>query len=745
MATIPDALKDADAFKGRLDQLAASPVISLDYTSNPATDDEGGWNATFASDEALVTRKGEWGSTDYRASIDGIYYNLYIGSDGAASGNRVKIDPNGNDYYYDGFSAVTEKVADGEVANLKEEYGLEAALDEYNGILLPYEANYAEGHLDYDIEADAAGYTAYLDFYYEPATGNAISYQADFTFDADVELKEIWCQVELYDLADWDKETHAKKEGATPLSKDVYDLGDIVFGTPAATDPDSPLREDIHDYYVTEITSGALTGQTAYIDGIASYQIGDTPALGEGTTYLPETAVNLDMISLTGASDPTYLAVDEMSYTGGYVFAKSGTVDLYFGDSINPRLYVAEDVVVYPKQPVIPTFNFVDTETANGCQVEDVYDDNWNLLGQTLTIALGDGTDELKIMVGQEGPYDLDGLSYTTSLPGIVEIAFKEDPNSNPMTSGYSSILAEITPLGLGTTDVVIKSGNPSAVYDWEREINLEITVVEGGSSTTGGDWTDVTLGWSDSIFGGIGLPQLPEPAFEYAEATFEGTYNGDVDHGTLTVHADADSLDLYATALEGVGWQYMASTADGIWIYMYYLADFDISVFAYPYYDTAAGTLVVYFSTDQTGADAPSLLGAWKEVTDAWNASYFGLQGLAAPSRPEFAYGEASYVPTIKTDEAAPDSGTLTIVTEETNLASYGLALTMAGYMMQGSTEAGVDFYVYFDEVSELTVVAYLYYDAVQGAIVVYYTTDMSMADAPVPPTAGNPLWESF
>ena len=422
--------------------------------------------------------------------------------------------------------------------------------------------------------ADADGYSVTVAAYYEAPEDSyyqCYSYTGIFNFvdgEADEEgnptydLTDVIATTISCEVASWDYEKHAVATGGTSYTGTVM-ASDIVYGEIPAADPEAPLLEDLDSYYVSGIEgTPVLEGQSGYDDlGAAVFQVGDTPTLSYDTVFSPTTALNGRSIELTGASDPEALAAPADSWSG-YTFAKAGTFDLYFGDVIEPRLIVVEDVVVQDRGATIPLFPMMNQfagATANGATVTSTTDWSTMETSASVTLPLGPDTAYLRINpeTGSEDEvFDLTAISIDIDDPTILDVTLGSE-----MQFDYDYVCwllpVELNVKSAGTATVTFtSSGEGSMGMGTVNTAELVVTGIDGEAAFT---WSSMQSAWGNAAYWNymgsqIGLsepPALPvEPTFDYEKAELSTAGTGEMSSVTISIFTAENQAEAYAADL---------------------------------------------------------------------------------------------------------------------------------------------------------------------------------------------------
>ena len=443
--TVPEVLTTSEGLKSVFDTLMSKSVVSWTNEINGQT----AYSTTkqtitreVTADEALTTTVDNSSSpaktsASYYGLIGDVYYDVQVPN----QASRRKVVEEGE---ADGTQSVTAEqvretldyqIAQNGLASLFDYWSFNAGDPWYGGnkqAATEIEVRAATADADGYSVTVAAYYEAPEDSYYQcySYTGifNFVDGEADEEGNPTYDLTDVIATTISCEVASWDYENHAVATGGTSYTGTVM-ASDIVYGEIPAADPEAPLLEDLDSYYVTGIEgTPVLEGQSGYDDlGAAVFQVGDTPSLSYDTVFSPTTALNGRSIELTGASDPEALAEPADSWSG-YTFAKAGTFDLYFGDVIEPRLIVVEDVVVQDRGASIPLFpmtNQFASTTANGATVTSNTD--WGTMETTNTVTLPLGGDTVYLKINPETGsmdevFDLTAISTDIDDPTIIDV-----------------------------------------------------------------------------------------------------------------------------------------------------------------------------------------------------------------------------------------------------------------------------------------------------------------------------------
>ncbi len=562
------SLENNDTFKKVLDELIATPIsgLSFSYTgNNPILEDpkiDESYSYRFASEEVLTTKDGSL--DDYTAVLGSTYYSVET-----TQSSRSKIDDDVQGYV-EGY--MTSEDAEAYLSASRSSAG-------FNRIFSSYSGNagdpwYGKNHkkatsitLSSDFTAGKDGYIVSVDAYYEnddhtASYGSNYSYSAEFTFDDQLALVSLFSQEKYAAPADWDYEKHAPSADlkSQEIGTNVIDIedGDIDYAATPATDSDRPILSNLASYYVSGVEGTAtLSGQSGEENGKPVFLTGDAPTLSSSTVLLPATALNKDEISITKVVDSATgeevedaLVEDEYGWEPAS-FAKAGTYDLYFGDTVDPEIFAVENVVVKDREPVAPIFSKNGTfyhSSANGHSVD------YSGTGSEVSIPLSDKSDTvyLTFAYGEEGPFLSSAVNLTSSNP---EVATAEKGNIGYLSSIYDNgIEIKLSLLSVGTTTITATTTADASQNEYGTSTaSIKITVTEpeeGGEQ--GNAWSDaISQSWTTTPVGGSGIALPPEPSFDYTAAeVYDGSGILNIEVYLYIQTADADSVSKYAADL---------------------------------------------------------------------------------------------------------------------------------------------------------------------------------------------------
>ena len=577
--TVPEVLTTSEGLKSVFDTLMSKSVVSWTNEINGQT----AYSTTkqtitreVTADEALTTTVDNSSSpaktsASYYGLIGDVYYDVQVPN----QASRRKVVEEGE---ADGTQSVTAEqvretldyqIAQNGLASLFDYWSFNAGDPWYGGnkqAATEIEVRAATADADGYSVTVAAYYEAPEDSYYQcySYTGifNFVDGEADEEGNPTYDLTDVIATTISCEVASWDYENHAVATGGTSYTGTVM-ASDIVYGEIPAADPEAPLLEDLDSYYVSGIEgTPVLEGQSGYDDlGAAVFQVGDTPSLSYDTVFSPTTALNGRSIELTGASDPEALAEPADSWSG-YTFAKAGTFDLYFGDAIEPRLIVVEDVVVQDRGasiPLFPMMNQFASTTANGATVTSTTDWNTMETTNTVTLPLGGDTAYLRINpeTGSEDEvFDLTAISIDIDDPTIIDVT----PGSE-MQFDYDYycwlLPVELDVKSAGTATVTFtSSGEGSMGMGTVNTAELVVTGIDGEAAFT---WSSMQSTWGNAAYWNymgsqIGLsepPALPvEPTFDYEKAELSTAGTGEMSSVTISIFTAENQAEAYAADL---------------------------------------------------------------------------------------------------------------------------------------------------------------------------------------------------
>lgn len=562
------SLENNDTFKKVLDELIATPIsgLSFSYTgNNPILEDpkiDESYSYRFASGEVLTTKDGSL--DDYTAVLGSTYYSVE-----ATQSSRSKIDDDVQGYV-EGY--MTSEDAEAYLSMSRSSAGFSRIFASYSGNAGDpwYGKNHRQATsitLSSDFTAGKDGYIVSVDAYYESddhtaSYGSNYSYSAEFTFDDQLALVSLFSQEKYVAPADWDYEKHAPSADlkSQEIGTNVIDIedGDIDYAATPATDSSHPILSTLASYYVSGVEGTAtLSGQSGEENGKPVFLTGDAPALSSSTVLLPATALNKDEISITKVVDSATgeevedaLIEDEYGWEPAS-FAKAGTYDLYFGDTVDPEIFAVENVVVKDREPVAPIFSKNGTfyySSANGHSV------NYSGTGSEVSIPLSDESDTiyLTFAYGEEGPFLSSAVNLTSSNP---EVATAEKGNIGYLSSIYDNgIEIKLSLLSVGTTTITATTTADASQNEYGTSTaSIKITVTEpeeGGEQ--GNAWSDViSQSWTTTPVGSSGIALPPEPSFDYTAAeVYDGSGILNIEVYLYIQTADADSVSKYAADL---------------------------------------------------------------------------------------------------------------------------------------------------------------------------------------------------
>ena len=576
--TVPEVLTTSEGLKSVFDTLMSKSVVSWTNEINGQT----AYSTTkqtitreVTADEALTTTVDNSSSpaktsASYYGLIGDVYYDVQVPN----QASRRKVVEEGE---ADGTQSVTAEqvretldyqIAQNGLASLFDYWSFNAGDPWYGGnkqAATEIEVRAATADADgYSVTA-AAYYEAPEDSYYQcySYTGifNFVDGEADEEGNPTYDLTDVIATTISCEVASWDYENHAVATGGTSYTGTVM-ASDIVYGEIPAADPEAPLLEDLDSYYVSGIEgTPVLEGQSGYDDlGAAVFQVGDTPSLSYDTVFSPTTALNGRSIELTGASDPEALAEPADSWSG-YTFAKAGTFDLYFGDAIEPRLIVVEDVVVQDRGASIPLFpmtQFAST-TANGATVTSNTD--WSTMETTNTVTLPLGGDTVYLKINPETGsmdevFDLTAISIDIDDPTIIDVTLGSEMQFD--YDYYCWLLpVELDVKSAGTATVTFtSSGEGSMGMGTVNTAELVVTGIDGEAAFT---WSSMQSTWGNAAYWNymgsqIGLsepPALPvEPTFDYEKAELSTAGTGEMSSVTISIFTAENQAEAYAADL---------------------------------------------------------------------------------------------------------------------------------------------------------------------------------------------------
>lgn len=577
--TVPEVLTTSEGLKSVFDTLMSKSVVSWTNEINGQT--------AYSTTKQTITREVTAGealtttvdnsqspattSASYYGLIGDVYYDVQVPNQ--ASRRKVVEESEA-----DGTESVTAEqvretldyqIAQNGLASLFDYWSFNAGDPWYGGnkqAATEIEVRAATADADGYSVTVAAYYEAPEDSYYQcySYTGifNFVDGKADEEGNPTYDLTDVIATTISCEVASWDYENHAVATGGTSYTGTVM-ASDIVYGEIPAADPEAPLLEDLDSYYVSGIEgTPVLEGQSGYDDlGAAVFQVGDTPSLSYDTVFSPTTALNGRSIELTGASDPEALAEPADSWSG-HTFAKAGTFDLYFGDVIEPRLIVVEDVVVQDRGATIPLFPMMNqfaSTTANGATVTSTTD--WSTMETSASVTLPLGTDTAYLRINPETGsedevFDLTAITIDIDDPTILDVTLGSE-----MQFDYDYVCwllpVELNVKSAGTANVTFtSSGEGSMGMGTVNTAELVVTGIDGEAAFT---WSSMQSAWGNAAYWNymgsqIGLsepPALPvEPTFDYEKAELSTAGTGEMSSVTISIFTAENQAEAYATDL---------------------------------------------------------------------------------------------------------------------------------------------------------------------------------------------------
>ena len=390
-------------------------------------------------------------TTEYTALVDNTKYEIYYS------------DPS-NEVDY----AIKTEIEESELIN--EQIGLDLLINE-NGLsaylndkVYGWGALFQEGYVEKSYRATI------VDDYVQVRTktaGNAIEYLLVATFDNEFNFNEGTLTKNSYSYTNWDENLQQPKAGALPSSKTTYTLSNVELGREASNTP----VLDFEQYFIKEIV-GEVNIYSTYVDQTTFQETISEPnelfqgqyldansLFGlEGFSYLPETALDKNTITITSSSNENALYEDDGLWIAGTTVGEKTTVTI--GNDSNPNMASVELTVVE-----IPTEAPVDDAFLpvydSSCPIWDISKNDEILpAGKSIDMTVG----QLKrfgLPALEPGPFDgLDEGTITYSTPGIADVVLSEINFS--YSSGFSAwfIYIDVTSLSVGSTDVTFKFKN---------------------------------------------------------------------------------------------------------------------------------------------------------------------------------------------------------------------------------------------------------------------------------------------
>ena len=478
-----EAISDSSKLKEVLlqtsERIVTSRRLSIDLSGTSYDDGKTESVSMASSQEGLrtYTETPEGGGkrtyVKYGGIIDDAYYSVSSDTYGYSSRHAI-----GEDKSY------SQETADAFIELEHQETGLKGTLS-YDEALLGM--RFLEGgdveqtdpclhEKEYNVYKNGDGYQAVWESYYENVDdSNSYYYNANFliiaNFNEELNLLSLQSDVTTAFPADWDEETHAPASNATPIHR-LYELSDIAYADAyPETDPDHPILANLADYFVSSVSSASLVSWNATgPDG--AFQVGDTVQLDVSSVeYAPASALNLDFLSITGASEDGVLVEADKMGVATTVFGKAGTFDLYVGDEVSPRVGTITVTVSEVDTSGGSNVVFIDwtgldasddpasTEENPIYNVTVPYDFNWN----AATIRVDDGTQAM-----------LDKIVPAFTNSSVMQVKFREDPNMSAY--GYA-VMEFFATMNNATTTMTITNPDPSKAYGTDT-ITVNLTII---------------------------------------------------------------------------------------------------------------------------------------------------------------------------------------------------------------------------------------------------------------------------
>lgn len=289
----------------------------------------------------------------------------------------------------------------------------------------------------------------------------------------------------------WDFSAHAPK-GSAESDGNAYRStvrvknGDLVYGT---YDAAAPLLFDFDSYYVTKITEAHIYAEG---DGMGVSTSGEPDQLHVGdyltweiVSYEPETATDVDAISITGSSDFAVVTTDQYGYS--YQAVGEGECDIYLGTPFNPQLGKVHVTVSGASADSQNTPYIMDIPEQEGYEILDDPQINGRF-----TIELGDdySTFTANTNPNTKAPYSITGNEIKSDNPDIAFAQFYSPEEFD----GQNKVNILIAGKKVGKTIISIPNymGNGQC---WKYEVD----VVEKAVEPMLGDIVSSTDGFEES------------------------------------------------------------------------------------------------------------------------------------------------------------------------------------------------------------------------------------------------------
>lgn len=325
--SLPDSSSTPDSSSSSSDPLTLvdtyeelQPILSAtleqEYTEMTYFNDD--WSertvsVTRGADQVYVINEyADSTSAIYSGIIDNVQYSVNLEDDVATSASRMNIVDEVNDYG----TEMTLEDAEEYVASLTptlDSLGVFDLLADENFVVSTYLPTYADSTYNISI----IGYSE---------NSKSSRYYHDtliLTLDDSLTLLTANLTRNSTTIADeWDFENHTTVDISDAVHTNV---SEITFGTPTNTDP----LIDFSGYYITSFEANvfALDPNTGTVGTEANViPVGSYVESIEVASYLPATAIEHAILSVTASSDTSVIAPDEGGY--GFVAVAAGTTEL---------------------------------------------------------------------------------------------------------------------------------------------------------------------------------------------------------------------------------------------------------------------------------------------------------------------------------------------------------------------------------------------------------------------------------
>ena len=481
VAAVESKVSSFNLLKSFITELGDTPVVKVNFTNTTSStynNKETQIETMFRSDEVYsvttnIERKTSGDKIEketlYLGVVDGIFYDAILNTQEMFSNvKRYKISDTKEVYQTDILDAtsVNEKLQEAKTSN---NLSCLTAYGYWETIFA--NENFVESSYDLTINEDTA--RVVVKGYQETGSKIAVTFIANF--DKDVRLESGTLSVDRYTATKWDSETHAPIAGAQVTSRQKISLDGVEYGEPLKTSNRTMI--DLSKYFVESLSEGIkisnfvtdpYTGMAVYSEDneVFANQPVDCPVdyIKENKLFLPETALDLSTLYITGSSVENFLKSDGY---GWVINGKVGdTATLYIGNSFQEKLAEVEVTVV--KSPI-------KNDPMINPNVFGVSGDNYtydpNGVRPSLTINGGSPV-VMAISTYNKGPFDSYPIGFWTSSAGIVSAKLCENQSQYYESHSSSAIYFEITPLASGSVVFAVTNSSTG-----EGHFEIQITV----------------------------------------------------------------------------------------------------------------------------------------------------------------------------------------------------------------------------------------------------------------------------